>query len=181
MSAHWDIPAILTTLFMMFVVLYWITRPNPLSAKSQLSRTQIAAVLVVLVGGLATFTVPLVHTDPAVMGRARWSALDVLSEMRSADFALSPTAIDVLASYALMLIAIVVLVLPPLRHALRIVSLLGIICSSWALEMGHYTLFKWFTPVEGALRHVQVSYGPAMYALPIVMSLVLLLSLEDVL
>jgi hypothetical protein len=70
-----------------------------------------------------------------------------------------------------MLFAVAALCLPRPRKALLALSVLGIICSSWALEMGHDTLFDWFA--AGSIPRT-VSYGPAMYAIEIVMSVLLL-------
>jgi hypothetical protein len=93
--------------------------------------------------------------------------------------ALSPVAFDVGLSYLLMLFAMVALCLPYARKVLLVISLLGIICSGWALEMGHSLLFEWFTRSDGTLRMLRVSYAPAIYAVEIVMSVLLLISVSE--
>jgi hypothetical protein len=86
--------------------------------------------------GLCTFFAPIARINPSVLGRTQWSALNILSQVYSGKLALSPVAFDLAASYALMLFAIVALCLPHARKALLAISIAGIICSGWALEMG---------------------------------------------
>jgi hypothetical protein len=102
--------------------------------------------------------------------------LNIVSVVYAGNLRFSPVALDVIASYLLMLLALAVLFLPHPRKPLLIISIAGIICSSWALQMGHWTLFDWFTRSAGTLTAVKVSYAPAMYATEIVMSTLLLLS-----
>jgi hypothetical protein len=88
----------------------------------------------------------------------------------------SAEVLDIASSYLLMLLAAAVAFLPCPRNPLLVISLLGIICSSWALEMGHSLLFDWFIRSGGMLRKVDVSYAAGMYAPEIAMSTLLLIA-----
>ena len=141
MSHHWDIKAILTTLFMVYAVFYSVTRRH-LNLSTSLGTARTFAFFVTAFG-LCTFFAPLASAKPAVLGRTEWSGLDILKHVYDGSLRFSPVAFDVLSSYLLMLFAIAGLCLPRPRKPLLALSVLGIICSSWALEMGHDTLFDW--------------------------------------
>jgi hypothetical protein len=174
MTAHWDIAGILTTVFMVFAVCYTATRAHlDLSASMGTSRL---LGFVVAVFGLGTFFMPLVRASPAVLGKADWSSRDVLSGVYGGQLRYSAVAFDVVATYLLMLAAFAVLFLPQPRKPLLMIGILGVICSSWALEMGHWSLFHWFSRSAGTLTAMNVSYGPAMYAIEVVVSMLLLIS-----
>jgi hypothetical protein len=177
MSAHWDVAGILTTLFMVFTVCYAITRPDPRLLRS-LGTARGPAFLVTLFG-LCTFFEPIVRTNPFVLGRTQWSGFNIMSQVYAGKLPLSPVAFDIAASYLLMLLVVVALCLPHARRALLAIGVIGIICSSWALEMGHELLFAWFTRSDGTLRTLSVSYAPAMYAVEIVLSVLLLISVSE--
>ena len=174
MSHHWDVKAILTTLFMVYAVCYTVTRGH-LNLSTPLGTARTFAFFVTAFG-LCTFFAPLASANPAVLGRTEWSGLNILKHVYDGSSRLSPVAFDVLSSYLLMLFAILALCLPRPRKALLTLSVLGIICSSWVLEMGHHTLFDWFNNPGNTPR--TVSYGPAMYAIEIVMSVLLLVSVN---
>jgi len=91
----------------------------------------------------------------------------------------SPVAFDVAAAYLLMLTALLVLFLPRPRKLLLVITVLGVVCSGWALEMGHDLLFQWFIRSGIAIQILKVSYAPAMYAIEIVMSALLLISVSE--
>jgi hypothetical protein len=174
MSHHWDIKAILTTLFMVYAVFYTVTRRH-LNLSTSLGAARTFAFFVTAFG-LCTFFAPLASANPAALGRTEWSGIDIFKHVFDGTLRLSPVAFDVLSSYLLMLFAIAVLCLPRPRKPLLALSVLGIICSSWALEMGHDTLFDWFSNPGSTPR--TVSFGPAMYAIEIVMSVLLLVSVN---
>src|SRR5438270_11518406 len=118
-------------------------------------------------------------TDGKVLGRTQWSGFNIMSQVYAGKLPLSPVAFDIAASYLLMLLAVVALCLPHARKALLVIGVIGIICSSWALEMGRSLLFAWLTSSDGTLRTWSVSYGPAMYAVEIVLSVLLLISVSE--
>jgi hypothetical protein len=177
MSAHWDVAGILTMLFMVFTVCYAITRPHP-QLSTSLGTARAPAFLVSLFG-VCTFFTPLARTNPSVLGRTQWSSFNIMSQVYAGKLPLSSVALDIAASYLLMLLALVALCLPHARKALLVIGLIGIICSSWALEMGHSLLFAWFTRSDGTLQTQSVSYAPAMYAIEIVLSVLVLLSVSE--
>jgi hypothetical protein len=172
MATHWDIAGILTTLFMVGAVCYTATRSRlNLSASLDTSRW---LALVVAGFGLSTFFTPFARASPSILGKTDWSARDIVSVIYTGQLRFSAVAFDVIATYLLMVVAIATLLLPRPRKPLLLVSILGIICSSWALQMGRWTLFDWFTRSAGTLTPVKVTYAPAMYAIEIVMSMLLL-------
>jgi hypothetical protein len=173
MSAHWDVAGMLTTLFMVFTVCYAITRPDP-----RLS-TSLGPAFLVTLFGLCTFFEPLARTNPTVLGRTQWSSFNIMSPVYAGELPLSSVAFDIAVSYLLMLLAVVAVCLPHARKALLTISVIGIICSSWVLEMGHDLLFAWFTRSDGTLRTLSVSYAPAMYLVEIVPSVLLLISVSE--
>ena len=177
-SAHSDVPAILTTLLMVLAVSYALTRTGARLPSTPLGSVR-ALAFVVLIFGLCTFFAPLARTDPPVLGRTEWSALDLMAQVRTGNLPLSPVTFDVAATYLLMLIALFVLFLPRPRKVLVIVTLMGAICSGWALEMGHDSLFHWFTRSGSNLKTLKVSYAPALYAIEIVMSGLLLIAVSE--
>jgi hypothetical protein len=179
MMARWDVPAILTTVFMVGTIAYWITRSRPAPLEAPLDETKLWSAALVLAFGLGTSIMPIASTNPPVLGRGQWSALDILSEQYAGRLSLSSVGFDIGATYLLMLSAMLALLLPRPRKSLLVISLLGIICSSWALEMGHSLLFAWFTRLHGTIEPVHVSYGPAMYAIEIIMCVLLLISISD--
>lgn len=99
--------------------------------------------------------------------------------MSQAELRYSPPALEVAESYVVIFVAAIALFLRNLRKWLWLLGLLGILGSCRALNIGHDLLFPWFTHLDGKLREVKVDYGPAMYALPVTMSLLLLLSIDD--
>jgi hypothetical protein len=105
--------------------------------------------------------------------------LNIISQVYAGKLSFSAVAFDIAATYLLMLFAMVALCLPHTRKILLVISLFGIICSSWAGEMGHDLLFDWFSRSGSTLRMQSVSYGPAMYAIEIVMSVLLLMSVSE--
>jgi hypothetical protein len=159
---------------MVYAVCYTVTRRH-LNLSTPLGTARTFAFFVTAFG-LCTFFAPLASANPAVLGRTVWSGLDILKHVYDGTLRLSPVAFDVLSTYLLMLFAIAALCLRRPRKPLLALSVLGIICSSWALEMGHSTLFDWFASTGRTLR--TVSYGPAMYAIEIVMSVLLLVSVN---
>jgi hypothetical protein len=159
---------------MVYAVFYTVTRRH-LNLSTSLGTARTFAFFVTAFG-LCTFFAPLASAKPAVLGRTEWSGLDILKHVFDGTLRLSPVAFDVLASYLLMLFAIAALCLPRPRKPLLALSVLGIICSSWALQMGHDTLFDWFSNPGNTPR--TVSFGPAMYAIEIVMSVLLLVSVN---
>lgn len=177
---RWDVPAILTTVFMVGTITYWITRSRPAPPlEMSLDRTKAWSAALVLAIGLATSIMPLATTNPPVLGREQWSALNILSEQYAGNLSISSVGLDIGATYLLMLSAMLALLLPRPRKSLLVISLLGIICSSWALEMGHSLLFAWFTRLDGTFEPVHVTYGPAMYAIEIIMCVLVLISISD--
>jgi hypothetical protein len=174
MSHHWDVKGILTTLFMVYAVCYTVTRGH-LNLSTPLGTARTFAFFVTAFG-LCTFSATLASANPAVLGRTEWSGLDILKHVYDGSLEFSPVAFDVLSTYLLMLFGIAVLCLPRPRKPLLALSVLGIICSSWASEMGHDTLFDWFS--NPGSTPGTVSYGPAMYAIEIVMSVLLLVSVN---
>jgi hypothetical protein len=174
MAIHWDIAGILTTLFMVAAVCYTATRSR-LDLSAPMGTSGVLA-FVVAAFGLGTFFMPLARAEPSVFGRSEWSSRDILSAMYAGQLRHSLVALDVIATYVLMLFAIAGLFLPRPRKTLLIIGVLGIICSSWALQMGHWGLFHWFTKSAGSLTAVTVTYAPAMYAIEAVMSMLMLIS-----
>src|SRR5215469_15324952 len=106
MATHWDIAAILSTLFMLFAVGYWITRPQLVPTGGRLSRSQFSQVVLVVIFGLVTFFVPLARTNLPVMGRTEWSGLAIVSRPDAWKVPPSPVVLDIAASYVLMLCAV---------------------------------------------------------------------------
>ena len=102
-----------------------------------------------------------------------------MAQVRAGNLRFSPVAFDVAATYLLMLTALFVLFLPRPRKLLLVIALLGVVCSGWALEMGHDSLFHWFLRSGSTLPLLKVSYAPAMYAIEIVMSGLLLISVSE--
>jgi hypothetical protein len=178
MIAHWDVAAILTTLFMVFAVCYALIRLRARFPSTPLGNMRMLA-FAVAVFGTCTFFVPLARTDPPVLSRADWSGLNLMAQVRAGNLDLSAVAFDIAATYLLMLLALVALLLPRPRKALLVISLLGVVCSSWALEMGHDLLFHWFVRSGSTLQMLKVGYAPAIYAIEIVMSVLLLISVSE--
>lgn len=174
MSHHWDITAILTTLFMVYAVFFTVTRRH-LNLTTPLGTGRTCAFFATAFG-LCTFFAPLASANPAVLGRTEWSGLDILKHLYDGSLRVSPVVFDVLSTYLLMLFAIAALCLPRPRTPLLALSVLGVICSSWALEVGHHMLFDRFSNPGSTPR--TLSYGPAMYAIEIVMSVLLLVSVN---
>ena len=178
MSRHWDVPAILTTLLMVFAICYTLTRVGSRVPASPLGRMR-ALAFAIAAFGLCTFFVPLARTDPSVLGRTEWSGLNLMAQVVAKNLPFSPVAFDVAAAYLLMLTALLVLFLPRPRKLLLVITVLGVVCSGWALEMGHDLLFQWFIRSGIAIQILKVSYAPAMYAIEIVMSALLLISVSE--
>jgi hypothetical protein len=158
-----------------YAVGYWNSRPHPIPKTGSLGTLRTPA-LVVTALGISTCCVPLVFTHPAVLGRIDWSALNLVGLVVSGNLRLSPVVFDVAISYLLLLAAFVALCFARPRKVLLLLSLLGVICSSWAVQMAHHSLFDWFTHSDGRLALLKISYGPAMYALEISMALLLLIA-----
>ena len=175
---HWDFAAMLTTIFMVAVVCYWVTRPHPISKGGPVTKSQTVRVLGVVALGFATSLLPIVRTNVPVMGRTEWSGLGIVSQVEVWKFPPSPVVLDIASTYLLMLLAAAAVFLPRPRKLLLLISLLGIISSSWALEMGHSLLFDCFIRLGGTLRKLDVDYGVGMYAPEIVMSSVLLIATD---
>src|SRR5215470_10110117 len=178
MSAQWDVPAILTTLLMVLAICYALMHTGSRLPTTPLGSMR-ALALVVVMFGLCTFFAPLARTEPSVLGRTEWSGFNLTEQVASGNLGFSPVAFDVTATYLLMLTAMFVLFLPRPRKVLLIIGLLGAVCSGWALEMGHDSLFHWFIRTGGTLKILKVSYAPAMYAIEIVMSGLLLISVSE--
>jgi hypothetical protein len=178
MTTHWDIPAILCTLFMVGALSYWITRRRRMPT-GPLGKMQSIPTFLMLAFGLSTFFMPLATTDPPILAKTEWSALDLLSQIYSGKLPFSAVAFDIASTYLLMLLALAALLLPRPRKPLLLISILGIVSSSWALEMGHSLLFSWFTRIDRTLKTIHVSYAIAVYALEIVMSALLLIAIRD--
>src|SRR5579862_8080913 len=138
-----DVAGALTMLFMAGCLFYWITRRRRLPDTTISGGARIAALLVIAFG-LATLAVPLVRTSPAIFGRTAWPGSAIARELYSGQLRASPVALDLVASYLLLAVAAVGLIVWGSRKLLLLVSILGIAASSWALEMGHDTLFDWF-------------------------------------
>lgn len=173
---HWDGAAMLTTVFMVAAVCYWITRPHAISSGGPFSKSQVAGVILVMALGLATSFLPLARTSVPVAGQTEWSGGDIVLRVDAWKGHPSPEVLGIASSYFLMLLAAAVAFLPRPRNPLLVISLLGIICSSWALEMGHSLLFDWFIYSGGTVRKVEVSYAAGMYAPVIAMSALLLIA-----
>ena len=178
MSAHWDVPATVTTLCMVFAVCYALSHIGA-RFPSTTPGSMRALASVVVIFGLSTFFMPLARTEPSVLGRTEWSGLNLMAQVRAGNLRFSPVAFDVAATYLLMLTALFVLFLPRPRKLLLVIALLGVVCSGWALEMGHDSLFHWFLRSGSTLTLLKVSYAPAMYAIEIVMSGLLLISVSE--
>lgn len=143
MSAHRDIAAMLTTLFMIGTVSFALTRSR-IGLSMPFGSTRVFAFLVVAFG-LCTSFVPLARVNPSVLGRSEWSGLDIALSVYRRSLPFSPVAFDIISTYLLLLCSVVVLCLSRPRKKLLMISALGIICSSWALEMEQFTLFDRFT------------------------------------
>jgi hypothetical protein len=89
MSHHWDIKAILTTLFMVYAVFYTVTRRH-LNLSTSLGTARTFAFFVTAFG-LCTFFAPLASANPAVLGRNGlvWTSSSMLMT-EHCDFHLSP-------------------------------------------------------------------------------------------
>ena len=175
-TVHWDIPAILVTLVMLFAIYRALLRPHP-PAASGLGNLRAGAFLVAGLG-LATFFMPLIRTNPAVMGRTQWSGANIGSELVRGSLDFSPVAFDIVCGYLLLLVALVALCFPRPRKALLVTSLFGVMCSNWALQMSRYSLFDWFVKASSGLQLLHIANAPAMYALSLAMSLLLLISVS---
>jgi hypothetical protein len=175
-GVHYDVAAILTTLFMAFAVGYWATRSNIVPNTGDLSKSELVQIFLVTAFGLVTLFVPLARTNIPVAGRTEWSGLAIVLWRDAWKFPPSPVVLDITASYTLMLFAAVAAFFPRPKKVLLVISLLGVICSSWALEMGHSLLFDWFIRTGGILRKVDVTLAPGMYSLVITMSTLLIVS-----
>ena len=176
MGMHYDVAAILTTLFMAFAVGYWATRSNVMPYTGDLSKSELAQIFLVTAFGLVTLFVPLARTGIPVAGQTEWSGLAIVLRGDAWKFPPSPVVLDIAASYTLMFFAAGAVFFPRPKKLLLVISLLGVICSSWALEMGQSLLFDWFIRTGGILRKVDVTFAPGMYALVITMSTLLIVS-----
>jgi hypothetical protein len=173
---HYDVAAILTTLFMAFAVGYWATRSNIVPYTGDLSKSALAQILLVTAFGLGTLFVPVARTSIPVAGQTEWSGLAIVLRGDGWKFPPSPVVMDIAACYTLMLFAAVAVFFPRPKKPLLVISLVGVICSSWALQMGHSLLFDWSIRTGGILRNVDVTFAPGMYGLEITMSTLLIVS-----
>jgi hypothetical protein len=175
-GVRYGVAAILTTLFMAFAVGYSPTRSNIVPNTGDLSKSELAQTFLVTAFGLVTLFVPLARTSiPVAGGQTEWSGLAIALRGDAWKFPPSPVVLDIAASYTLMLFAGVAAFFPRPKKVLLVISLLGVICSSRALEMKQSLLFDWFIRTGGILPKVHVTFAPGM-CFVITMSTLLIVS-----
>ena len=101
-----------------------------------LGRRRASLAFLVIASGLLTFFLPLVTTDPAVMGISHWSAWNISSEIYLGNLALKRN--DLLSSipimptsvYILLVLALAMLWISPSRDTFKKMAVVGIF-TSW--------------------------------------------------
>jgi hypothetical protein len=132
---------------------------TPLGAR----RRQLASLVIVV--GFRTFFIPLVTIDPPVLGRTRWSALNIAAEIYRRNLPVpeghfDPGLTEITLIYVFMMFAVAALAFPRAQEALRVIALFGTVLSSLAKWWGSavvWTFFGYFEPVA----NWQVRPGPA--------------------
>jgi len=112
-----------------------LNRPRTKSAKP-LGRRRRSLSFLAIAAGLLTFFLPLVTTDPAVMGRSRWSAWNISWQIYGGNLPLKPenllSSIPAMATavYLLLVFAFIALCLFPSRDGLTKTAIVGLF-TSW--------------------------------------------------
>jgi len=139
------------------------------------------AVALVLAIGLASIFVPIFSIDHAVMGRADWSALDILASVAARHIApdaalFNATMMCLWLSYLSLLLGMIALWLPHYEKPLALAGFIGLYASDRVIVHGHYD-FRLLLSAKslGGPEELIVSYQPTVYGLPILFVLLLLL------
>jgi hypothetical protein len=157
----------------------WATKP--------LGRRRKGLIFVVLGIGLASFIGTLVFVDPAVMGRAQWSALDMASGTRDGTFPLSGgggfgiVLIDLALAYLLIVFSLLAFCFSRSQKLLKVIGVIGCLLSIEALGRGEQSIKMMFFGLASTRGQGTITYGAAMYVLSLVMSALLLISMLDLL
>jgi hypothetical protein len=152
-----------------------------------LGRRRKSLVFLALGIGLATFVGTLVIIDPAVMGRSQWSAFDMASGIWDGTF--PPSAgggvgivlIDLALAYLLMLFSLLLFCFSRSQKLLKLIGLIGCLLAVEALGRGEQSFKGMFFGLVPAAGHATIDYGVAMYVLSLAMSVLLLISMLDLL
>jgi hypothetical protein len=136
---------------------------------------------------MLTFFEPLIATNPPVMGRTRWSVLDVVLKVRDGklpvvvnSFLFLDLSILITLIYLFLLLALVAVCLLPIQRLLGVISAVGgaIVYTAWQwgrmpLEMmfyGHWGVGDW-----------PAKFGPLMLTLLAVMLVLVFIATHEAL
>ena len=178
-----------STALLLLLILYVFLDAIAFSARNSpvktLGRRRRTRVLLTLGIGLATSFGTLVIVEPAVMGKSQWSALDMATGIWNGAFpplaggGLGITLIDLALAYLLMLCSFVVFCFSNSRKLLKVIGLTGCLLSLETLGRGEQSFKRMFfglVPVEG---NAAINYGSAMYLIPLIMAVLVLISMVD--
>ncbi|MGE5307036.1 MAG: hypothetical protein ACM3TN_27335 [Alphaproteobacteria bacterium] len=154
------------------------------STAKYLGRARKSLVFLVLVIGLATFFGTLVVIDPAVMGKSRWSALQITLGIRDGIFPPSKSGvgivlIDLALAYLLLSVALIGFCFSRSQKLLKAIGLIGCLLSIEVLGRAEYNFKAMFFGLVPAQASVSVTYGAAVYVLSLTMTALLLISTLD--
>jgi len=105
------------------------TKAPPVKFAKPLGRRRRLLAFIVVTAGLLTFFLPLVTTNPAVMGHSHWSPWNISRQIYEGSL---PPSIPFMATavYLLLIVAFVVLCLDSSRDALAKIAIFGLF-TSW--------------------------------------------------
>lgn len=149
----------------------------------KLANAHRAGAVVLILIGLLSFLEPLITTKPPVMGRTRWSPLDLVRQLQHGGLHGNVPSTVVVPSitfglpYLLMLLALASLCFFPSPKLLAWSGVIGAIASALAFRFGDMDLERLFygkcCSMPGPVRHVELAS-----VLLIVMLVLTLLSLR---
>lgn len=171
-------------LLAIYVVIDAIASSPGNSAAKYLGRARKRLVFLVVAIGLATFFGTLVVIDPAVMGRSRWSALQITLGIRNGTFPPSKggvgiVLVDLALAYLLLLFALIGFCFSRSQKLLKAIGLIGCLLSIEVMGRGEYNFKAMFYGLVPAQASVSVTYGAALYVLSLTMTSLLLISTLD--
>lgn len=181
------ISAALALLLVIYVFFDAIAFSPKESTTKPLGRRRKGLIFVVLGIGLASFIGTLVIVEPAVIGRAQWSALDMASGIRDGTFPPSVgggfgiALIDLALAYLLIVFSLLAFYFSRSQKLLKAIGIIGCLLAVEALGRGEQSFRRIFFGLVPAHGHVSITYGAAMYALSLAMSALLFISMLDLL
>jgi hypothetical protein len=139
--------------------------------------------LIVIAVGMLTFFLPLVTTNPAVLGKTQWSGFDILSHVYQRE--LLPSRVELVLFpgyfaivYLLMVFALFVVYFFQSQRALVHIAVVGIILAlhSWGWDKGNFEItFYRNYPFNELPPGRHVAFGQLILALIAVMGVLLLI------